>query len=227
MSFSVTTYNIKFSSFIFEDEIARVSEELDSDILCLQEFPMRKLAAWKDVLAAEGFRDLLVQQTCETLLGTRQANIIFSKFPLEDKHSLDLTFRKRETRKAQYCLVDIGDEQVFLLHTHLGLGRKERLWQMRQIASVLERHHESEKMVLTGDFNDWNNAGERELGPHFVEAHSSLHGVRAKSFPARLPLFRLDRVYCRNLTPVFCEVLNGPWIRKKSDHLPIKTVFDF
>lgn len=227
MNFTVSTYNIKFSSFIFEDEIENVAGALDSDILCLQEFPMRKLKRWQNSLGPLGYHFSLVQKTCETLLGTKQANVIFSKFELEDRHSVDLTYRDHETRKAQYCLVDIGQEQVFLLHTHLGLRRKERLFQMRTIASILENHKEHEKMVLVGDFNDWNNAGEKELGGHFLEAHSHLKGVYAKSFPAKWPLFRLDRVYCRNLRPVSCEVLKGEYIRKKSDHLPIRTEFEF
>lgn len=227
MNFNITTYNIKFSSFIFEEEIVKVAECLDSHILCLQEFPLKKLPEWKNRLATLGYQDVLVQKTCETLLGIKQSNVIFSKFPLEDKHSVDLTYKEHEARKAQYCLVDIGDEQVFLLHTHLGLRRKERIFQMHKIIDILNLHGKEEKMILVGDFNDWNNAGELTLGGHFKEAHHLLHGKCAKSFPARVPMFKLDRIYFRNLAALSCEVLRGDYIRKKSDHLPVRASFEF
>lgn len=221
----MVSYNVKFNSFIFGRDLPKLIEALNADLLCLQEFPLRQLSGWKHHLRKLGYRHVLSQKTCETLLGIHQSNVIFSRHPLEDRHSVDLTFKDHETRKAQYCLVDIGEFQIFLLHTHLGLRRQERLFQMRKVVEILKNHSETEKMILLGDFNDWNNAGEEALGGHFNEAHSFFHGKAAQSFPAKMPLLRLDRIYFRNLTPAFCEVLKGKYIRKKSDHLPVRAGF--
>ncbi|MCO4755484.1 MAG: endonuclease/exonuclease/phosphatase family protein, partial [Bacteriovoracaceae bacterium] len=223
----IVSYNVKFSSFIFDDDIERVVQKLDADILCLQEFPLAKFRYWRRVLDRLGYRDSLHQKTCETLLGITQSNVIFSKFPLEDKHSVNLTYKDHEPRKAQYCLADIGDEQVFVLHTHLGLRRQERLFQMDRIVDILKNHQDIDRMILLGDFNDWNNAGEQRLGSVFKEAHEILHGRSAKTFPARMPLVRLDRIYFRNLRPVTCHALKGRYIRRKSDHLPLRACFEF
>jgi len=223
----VVSYNIKFSSFIFDDDILKVVKHLDADILCFQEFPLAKFRQWRMLLEKKGYRDSLYQKTCETLLGISQSNVIFSRFPLEDKHSVNLTYKDHEPRKAQYCLVDIGDEQIFLLHTHLGLRRQERLFQMNKIVRILDNHRDVDRMILLGDFNDWNNAGQSKLGGVFKEAHHTLHGRSAKTFPARVPLVRLDRIYYRNLTPISCKAMKGRFIRKKSDHLPLKASFAF
>jgi len=51
----------------------------------------------------------------------------------------------------------------------------------------------------------------------FVEAF----GSAAKTFPARLPLLRLDRIYIRNATAHMPKVLSRkPWSHL-SDHVPL------
>lgn len=228
MRFGICTYNIKFSSLIFEREISFVAKCLNADIICMQEFPLVKLEQWKGILKEYGYRDFLAQKTCETLLGIEQANIMFSKFKLVDKKSVDLTFRDHEARKAQYCLAQIHGKEVFILHTHLGLRRKERLFQMDKINSILKLHGPEERMILLGDLNDWNGAGQKVLQGSFdQEAHTHVYGESAKSFPARIPLFRLDRIYYKNLALKSCHLLNNRFIRKKSDHLPLRACFTF
>lgn len=225
MNLKICSYNIKFGAFIFDDEIDTLIDDLNCDIICFQEFPLQHLKLWKTKLKSIGLTECLYQKTCETLLGTQQANAIFSRYELEDRHTLNLTYKGREVRKAQYCTVDLGKEKVFLLNTHLGLQRKERLYQMDKIVEVLNHHTDTEKMILLGDFNDWNNAGEKRLGGFFKEAHHELHGKCARSFPAKAPVFRLDRIYYRNLGPLSCKALRDKFVRGKSDHLPIKASF--
>ena len=226
MRLSVVTYNIKFSSLIFEHEIPRLVEELDAAVICLQEFPLLKFEAWRQVMALLGYHFHLKEKTCETLLGIHQANVIFSRFPLEEICKIDLTYKDHEARICQFCLIKAEEGNITLLHTHLGLRRQERLFQMRKIRKITESRPVGEKLILLGDLNDWNNAGERELGSLFQEAHHYLHGQSAKTFPARLPLFRLDRIYFRNASLDSCHALGSSFIRKKSDHLPLRAIFD-
>ena len=53
------------------------------------------------------------------------------------------------------------------------------------------------------------------------EAFEAKGGKLAKSWPAGLPLFRLDRIYVRGLDIVQCEM--HPW-RKISDHAALSAV---
>ena len=225
MKLNIVTYNIKFSSFIFEEEIERLGRKLDSDILCLQEFPLRKLDEWRRKLEKFGYRYHLYQKTCETLLGIHQSNVIFSKRELYGANSVDLTYKDLEPRKALSCFVSFGGQRLRLLHTHLGLRRGERLYQMRLLLDLLGDHQDPDPVALVGDFNDWNNAGHRHLFPFFQEAHQTLNGRSAKSFPAFFPMFRLDRIYYRNLQPLRCNLLNTEYLRKKSDHLALRASF--
>lgn len=55
-------------------------------------------------------------------------------------------------------------------------------------------------MIIAGDFNDWKSHGNRTLGLQrdLHEAFERHHGHLARTYPARLPLLRLDRIYLRN-----------------------------
>jgi len=44
------------------------------------------------------------------------------------------------------------------------------------------------------------------------------HGQPARSFPAALPIFTLDRIYVRGFTVASAHVLSGQHWRKLSDH---------
>ncbi|HEX5392014.1 MAG TPA: EEP domain-containing protein, partial [Rhodocyclaceae bacterium] len=70
-----------------------------------------------------------------------------------------------------------------------------------------------------GDFNDWRNQAAdllaRRMG--LTEAFSG-DGKPARSFPAALPIMRLDRVYLRGLRVTETEVHQGPPWSRISDH---------
>ena len=78
-------------------------------------------------------------------------------------------------------------------------------------------------MVVAGDFNDWRQRASDVLkaGAGLEEAFLNANGQHAKTFPARMPMLRLDRIYTRNLTVRTPEVLsNRPWSHL-SDHAPL------
>jgi endonuclease/exonuclease/phosphatase family metal-dependent hydrolase len=75
-------------------------------------------------------------------------------------------------------------------------------------------------LIVAGDFNDWRNrAGEalsRRLG--LQEVFTGQHGTPVRSFPAAMPMFRLDRIYVRGFDVKRTEVHHGmPW-SAISDH---------
>ena len=75
-------------------------------------------------------------------------------------------------------------------------------------------------LIIAGDFNDWRQrSGDylaAELG--LQEVFETAHGRFAKSFPAAMPLFSLDRIYVRGFAVTEAHVLHGPLWRKLSDH---------
>ncbi len=107
------------------------------------------------------------------------------------------------------------------MNVHLGLGSRGR---MKQLQAIRDRIQEMvpahAPLLIAGDFNDWRiKAGEylaRSLQVHEVFEH--LHGKSAKSYPAAMPLLRLDRIYFRGLKVKSARVYHGrPWSRI-SDH---------
>jgi len=77
-------------------------------------------------------------------------------------------------------------------------------------------------LIIAGDFNDWRNRA-RSLLAHELqlhEVHEASHGRLALSYPAGMPLLRMDRIYVRGLKIQHCNV--HAW-RKISDHAALST----
>lgn len=78
-------------------------------------------------------------------------------------------------------------------------------------------------MIIAGDFNDWKLRGNRtlRLQRDLHEAFERHHGLLARTYPARLPLLALDRIYLRNAESHAPRILgHKPWTHL-SDHLPL------
>jgi endonuclease/exonuclease/phosphatase family metal-dependent hydrolase len=92
---------------------------------------------------------------------------------------------------------------------------------MTALADYLDRLAEPDApLIVAGDFNDWRNrVGEdltRRLG--LQEVFSGPAGTPVRSFPAAMPMFRLDRIYVRGFDVLRTEVHHGqPW-SAISDH---------
>jgi endonuclease/exonuclease/phosphatase family metal-dependent hydrolase len=101
---------------------------------------------------------------------------------------------------------------------HLGLGPGER---RRQLGGLLPLIIGDEHGLLGGDFNDF------PPGPVTRTLASLLHDVGARlparrTFPARYPMVRLDRLYVtRRLQVLTARVDRSELVRRSSDHLPL------
>lgn len=75
-------------------------------------------------------------------------------------------------------------------------------------------------MVIAGDFNDWRNRAHDLLADRLglQEAFDAADGMPARSFPATMPVFRLDRIYTRGFDVLATEVHFGPPWSRISDH---------
>ena len=81
-------------------------------------------------------------------------------------------------------------------------------------------------LVVAGDFNDWREQAARHLA-HPLGLHEvfelTRRGVPARSFPAVLPLFRLDRIYVRGFSVKTAQVYRG---RRMSDHAALASTLE-
>jgi endonuclease/exonuclease/phosphatase family metal-dependent hydrolase len=143
---------------------------------------------------------------------------LISRWPLANTEIHDLSFREREPRRAICSDVQTPAGPLRVIATHLGLSFRERRSQALALLKMLDNLRTT--TVALGDFNDWLWAGSvrRHLGRVLPAC------TRHRTFPARCPLFHLDRVY---LWPR--DALIGshtdPAARALSDHLPVVSDF--
>ena len=151
-------------------------------------------------------------------------NALLSKYPILEYHNLDVSITGPERRGLLHCVLDVpGDRQVHAICVHLSLLESHRQKQLELLRQLLASLPVDAPVIIAGDFNDWKLQGNRTLsrqaGLH--EAFERHHGLLARTYPARLPLLRLDRIYLRNAESHAPRILgHKPWTHL-SDHLPL------
>lgn len=156
-------------------------------------------------------------------------NAILSRFPIAGWSNEDVSAHRFEQRGLLHCEVNVPGwgETLHCLCVHFGLFARGRRKQLSALRARIQREVPPHApLVIAGDFNDWSGEAcavlARDL--HLREAFGQTHGAPAKSYPAALPLFRLDRIYVRGLRVQQCQVHAGrPW-SKISDHAALSTV---
>lgn len=146
-------------------------------------------------------------------------NAILSRFPILDSHNQDVTHLKFERRGLLHCRIALPDGRpLHCVCVHLSLFDRSRRRQMEELSSYLERIAPPETpLVIAGDFNDWRNRAAAHLAERL--GLKEVFGQRpVRSFPAALPLFRLDRIYVRGLQVREAQVHFGPPWSALSDH---------
>jgi endonuclease/exonuclease/phosphatase family metal-dependent hydrolase len=103
------------------------------------------------------------------------------------------------------------------------LLESHRQLQLQLLCQLLESLPVDAPVIIAGDFNDWQLQGNAALARRddLHEAFERHHGRPAKTYPARFPLLRLDRIYLRNASSHHPTILGSkPWTHL-SDHLPL------
>jgi endonuclease/exonuclease/phosphatase family metal-dependent hydrolase len=95
--------------------------------------------------------------------------------------------------------------------------------QVERLAAFVREHVPPNAPVLVaGDYNDWGERLDVPMRAHGLKrAAPSTGRTRAATFPSRLPVFTLDRVYVRGLRCTGVQVPRGPSWARMSDHLPL------
>lgn len=234
---TVVTYNIHkgFSALnrrLVVHEIRERLHELAPDVVFLQEVQgahlrhSRRHVSWPEAsqhefLAHEGGHSAYGMNA--TYLDGHHGNAIVSRFPIVRSENIDISHHALESRGLLHCEMAVPGwkEPLHCINVHLGLWARSRRFQLEWLCErIRESVPAGAPLVVAGDFNDWRGIAtsllERELG--LAEVFERSLGRHARSFPARMPLFALDRIYVRGLKVGTAQRLSeGPWSRL-SDH---------
>ena len=188
----------------------------DPDILALQEVDSRRaagaehpVAMVKRVLGHYG-----VAAAAITSPDGDYGQVLLSRWPISDNGVHDISVTGCEPRRAITAVVDAPAGKLFVLATHLGLRFLERHRQCQLLAALTTMSKLT--TVAMGDFNDW-------MWPGSVQntlARQLPGRTHHRTFPARFPLFKLDRIYCRPASALLGSRVDLA-ASSISDHLPI------
>lgn len=243
---TVATYNIHkgFSHFnrrVVLHELRERLRELDADIVFLQEVQGEHTRhagkfydypdnAQHEFIAAEVWPHSAYGKNSVYEAG-HHGNALLSRFPILRSLNMDVSAHRFENRGLLHCEVDIGSQHhLHCLCTHFGLFAKGKRTQTRMLIEYVRNNIPSDApLIIAGDFNDWrdrmSNEMSGELGMHDV--FHLYRGSPARSYPAGLPLLRLDRIYVRGFSVLHGDVhVGGKWERL-SDHAALSARLKF
>ncbi|MEO6002758.1 MAG: endonuclease/exonuclease/phosphatase family protein [Opitutus sp.] len=213
--------------------VARVIASLAPDIVALQEIDLGRRRSRSEDQATMMAQQLGMHVAfCPTVTRGQEhyGHALLSRWPIEIvKRALlphDPKGWWKEPRAAMWVRVTVGEHVVNVVTTHLGLGRYERLLQMRMLLSHewLGRVPDEEPILLCGDFNLTPGSAPYGLAAaRFRDAQAARTGHRPlNTFSSLQPFVRLDHIF---LSPRFevqhILVPRTELTRVASDHLPL------
>lgn len=203
-------------------------EQFDADVVCLQEvrafnrLMQRRFAHWPQAqqaayLAPEGYE--AVYRTNATTRHGEHGNALLSRWPVLAQGHEDVSDHRFEQRGLLHVSVQVQSQAVHVVVVHLGLIHASRERQVQALGRFVAREVPPDApLVVAGDFNDWG------VRLHPAMARFGLHtfeDIRLATYPSRLPLWHLDRIYVRHLRLHSAHVPHGRAWARMSDHLPL------
>jgi endonuclease/exonuclease/phosphatase family metal-dependent hydrolase len=155
-------------------------------------------------------------------------NALLSKFPITKSTNKNISAHSIEQRGMLHCEITIPNWDVPLhaVCVHLGLFAHWRREQMSAVADYVNQHVPLDApVIIAGDFNDWSANADRVFAKqlHVTEVFQHHTGKLARSFPAWLPVLKMDRIYVRGFDIQHAEVHSGAHFLKVSDHAMLST----
>ena len=206
--------------------IAAVLRELDCDIYALQEvdneqgddedsMQLEYLSRALEMAAVPGLR--IVRHSGE------YGNALLTHLPIVSVHRHDLSYSRFEPRGALDVQLDLGDHQLRVIATHLGLSRSERRSQWRHLLEAVAAAPPELPTVVLGDMNEWF-----PFSTTLRDAHRILGEPLAPvAFPSFAPCLALTRIWVRPVGAMSSiSVHRTRLARRASDHLPVKAMID-
>ncbi len=158
-------------------------------------------------------------------------NAILSKHPIIRWENINVSALSWASRSLLHGVIRLPniDQELHIICIHLGLINVERKQQFRILSERIEAHvPDDAPLIIAGDFNDWGEKAEKHFYEHLnlQETHHMLHNSHARTFPAWLPILKMDRVYYRKVKPISCERPRYNLWRRLSDHAPLIAQFE-
>ena len=203
------------------DRIAQVIKDLDVDLVGLQE------VGWhhRGEAGLDQFDFLEKATGLKAHAGPTKhnerahyGNAVLTRLPVLSCTPIDLSIGRREPRGGLDTLVEVHGRPVRIIVAHLGLDPWERAKQVGAIVDLVAERPDLPTLFM-GDLNEWapNSPRLKLLAQAFPDWASP------RSFHARMPTLRLDRIYANGgLTIPAYEVVRTVLTRRASDHLPVR-----
>jgi endonuclease/exonuclease/phosphatase family metal-dependent hydrolase len=206
------------------DRIIEVIRQIDADVVALQEADQRfgERAGLLDLARLErrtGLKPVPVQSAWQGH-GWHGNVVLFRDGAVTATRQLVLP--GVEPRGALIADLTVCGSPIRVVAAHLGLLRHSRSRQVETLINA-SKPTDGRPIFLMGDLNEWR-----------IGKKSSLHGLAPKfgplqaaipSFPARFPIWALDRIVAYPAETITQVQLHDTELsRLASDHLPIKAV---
>ncbi|MBL1321177.1 MAG: endonuclease/exonuclease/phosphatase family protein [Methylophaga sp.] len=242
----ILTYNIHkgFSAGNRKFILPQLREALikaDADILFLQEIQGENTKhakihpSWPD----NSHSEFLAQNTWPHVIYAKNAiynvghhgNAILSKHALHSWENINVSPYGKASRSLLHGVIQLPNisHDLHIICIHLGVIGIERRYQFKTLFNRIEEHvPHNAPLIVAGDFNDWTGQAEKRFAKQLDlnEAHKTLHDQHAKTWPAWLPILKMDRIYYRGIQPLSCErPTHGLW-SNLSDHNPLLATFE-
>jgi endonuclease/exonuclease/phosphatase family metal-dependent hydrolase len=239
-SLNVVTYNIhkglsQFNRRFVLHDIREQLGALDADVAFLQEVQgrherhARRHVTWPEIsqhefLASEGAH--CVYGMNAVYQHGHHGNAVVSRHPIPAWDNIDISHHPIESRGLLHCEIEVPGwkDRVHCINVHLGLWGRSRRFQLEWLVDRIRVSVPSKgPLIVAGDFNDWQKRASdylaEELGLYEVFERSE--GRLARTYPAKMPIFTLDRIYVRGLEVESVHRHAGaPW-SKLSDHVAL------
>ena len=237
---TVVTYNIhkglsQFNRRLVLHEIRDRLGTLNADVAFLQEVQgkhekhARRHVTWPEISQHE----FLCHEGAQSVYGMNavyqdghHGNAVVSRHAIRTWENIDISHHPIESRGLLHCEVEVvgWKEPLHCINVHLGLWARSRRFQLEWIADRIRAAiPQDEPLIVAGDFNDWQKKASDYLASQLglVDVFEQSEGRLAKSYPAKLPLLPLDRIYVRDLNIEATERLVGNQWSRLSDHVAL------
>lgn len=237
-SLRVATQNIHKGMSLFNRRVVihAVRDDLrafDADVLFLQEVAGRhdrhaRHSNWP----SEPQQAFLTENTWSHAYGCNavhrageHGNAIVSRYPIVRWENEDISTHRFESRGLLHAEIAVPGwaHTLHAVCVHLALTSRGRARQLEWLRQRIERSVPADApLIVAGDFNDWHwrHRATHEFA-HPLNMHEVFEtnaGAPARSFPALLPLLRLDRIYVRGFSVGSARVCKTRGWRHGSDH---------
>lgn len=131
-----------------------------------------------------------------------------------------------EPRGAIWAEIDVDSARLQVFNTHLGLLRRERMRQTKELTGPDWIGHPSaigKPLIVMGDFNSIPSSGAYRQLLQPMQDPKQQTGIRPEpTFPSRFPLLRLDHIFTANGPRIVsAKAVRNEATRLASDHLPL------